>query len=210
MISLFILFLFGAMSTVTSYDSCSSRLGDRCIQKCNTTSCQCGGRHGKHVYLGCTQMCGLYPCNTITCSSATCIQSCHGCTMECTGDVGFCVQRCLSGQCMLKCSAERCEQDCSHGDCKQTTTTNTTSLIPRQYLLLLASCFAATTILSIIALCLSCRAMRQRRMNNYRRLRAIPDSPPTHRCHAVRHGQMYDDINHNQPISILPLPEKPV
>jgi len=197
MSSITVLLVYGIihLSSATSYyNDCTVHLQDRCIQKCNATACQC-----QHVYNGCTQMCGQYPCQIITCSSATCIQSCHGCTMECTSAVGFCVQRCLSGQCTFKCSAAKCNQDCSHGDCKQTS--NVTSVIPRDYLLALAGCFGATSILSLIALCLSCRAMKPRRKNTYQRLRPVCNASTTD-CHAIRH--------YNQPINILPLLDRPI
>lgn len=205
-----IVLLLIAVPFVMSYDECTSSLSDRCIQKCNATTCECDGRTGQRIYQGCTQMCGHYPCKKIVCSSGNCIQSCHGCSMECTGDVGFCVQRCLSGKCEFKCAATHCDQDCHVGNCKltRTTTTTTTSVIPKPYLMLLAGCFAATTILSLIALCLSCRGIRQQRKNRYQRLRPITATPPS-QVHATRHGH-FDSEGMVCPIRVLPLVEKPV
>lgn len=207
-----------AIDSVTSSTHCSSILEDRCIQKCNGTNCECNARDGQHVFKGCTQMCGQNPCQKITCSSGTCIQSCHGCAMECTSGVGFCVQRCLSGKCSFVCKARRCEQDCSSGDCKleEKNKSSSKSMIPKPYLLLLAGCFATTAVLSSIALCLSYRAMKLKTRNAYQRLRPVNTPPSSIRgTHATRHGHFVENYTNTiRPetigITVLPLPDKPI
>ncbi|KAL9950363.1 hypothetical protein ACROYT_G042851 [Oculina patagonica] len=92
---------------------------------------------------------------TITCSSGTCDQECHNCHMECTSDVGFCRQRCLSGACSLKCNARHCEQECSGGHCHNMACDDCQIIIPRHYLVLLAGLLFAISIMSCLLLVLS-------------------------------------------------------
>ena len=124
-----------------------------------STSCMCLSNDTHYAYRECHQSCGNTQCKVLTCTSGTCHQECHDCRMECTGDVGYCNQRCLSGACSFKCSAKECVQKCAGNDCKHLPTEHEEPLIPRLYLVILAGLFAATTILTCLALMLSCSQM---------------------------------------------------
>ena len=125
------------------------------LQRCNDSSCKCGGKFGDSRYTTCKQSCQGPQCNVITCSSATCFQKCHNCRMECTSDVRHCSQQCLSGACAFKCNAKRCMQDCNGGKCDQVIPVTCRLIFPRFYLVILAFLFAATSILSFVLLVMS-------------------------------------------------------
>lgn len=151
-------------------EKCNSVDSNRCFQQCNSTSCKCTSSDRDSVYTECSQTCERNKCKEITCSSGTCHQKCHDCKMECTSDVDYCNQQCLSGACSFKCSAKRCVQECNGKTCKHLPSDQEEPFIPRLYLLILAGLFASTTVLTCIALALSCSQMRFRR----RRRRPAP------------------------------------
>ncbi|XP_032237603.2 uncharacterized protein LOC116618230 [Nematostella vectensis] len=223
--SLFIAVFLLAIKAVTSSSRCSAINGDKCIQQCNGTKCECTGRNRDAIYTGCTQLCGRHPCNTLTCSTENCIQSCHGCKMECDRSVGFCSQRCLSGQCTIACAAKRCSLDCRKGECRREKTEEYTTRVtyPKKFLVLLAACFALTSFLSLIAITMTCRNQTRRRINRYQRLRQIPESSPSatreyRQVLARRHGtfEFSEPVFGNEVppdalrISVLPFPNKEV
>lgn len=151
-------------------EKCNSVDSNRCFQQCNSTSCKCTSSDRDSVYTECSQTCERNKCKEITCSSGTCHQKCHDCKMECTSDVDYCNQQCLSGACSFKCSAKRCVQECNGKTCKHLPSDQEEPFIPRLYLLILAGLFASTTVLTCIALALSCSQMGFRR----RRRRPAP------------------------------------
>lgn len=144
-------------------EKCNSVDSNRCFQQCNSTSCKCTSSDRDSVYTECSQTCERNKCKEITCSSGTCHQKCHDCKMECTSDVDYCNQQCLSGACSFKCSAKRCVQECNGKTCKHLPSDQEEPFIPRLYLLILAGLFASTTVLTCIALALSCSQMGFRR-----------------------------------------------
>lgn len=148
--------LVGAEAESPSKDKCSSVLGNTCLQRCNSTSCSCGPSDGKYAYTECDQVCYDTRCRTLTCSSGTCHQQCHDCKMECTSDVDYCSQQCLSGTCAFKCSARRCVQQCDGKKCDHLPSDHEKPLVSRLYLAILAGLFASTTVLTCLALVLSC------------------------------------------------------
>lgn len=123
--------------------------------QCNNTSCDCGRRDGNHAFITCNQACADVKCKALSCSFATCHQQCHNCHMECTSDVGFCRQQCLSGACSFKCNARLCEKQCNGGKCENRSSSNHELYLPRGYLILLAGLFALAAILSCLLLVLS-------------------------------------------------------
>lgn len=141
-------------SIASTTKNCSSVISYKCNQRCSSTSCKCAS--DDIHYAECYQTCGNAQCKELTCTSGTCYQECHDCRMECTRDVGYCNQRCLSGACSFKCSAKVCVQKCGGKDCKHLPTEHEEPFIPRLYLVILAGLFAATTILTCLALMLSC------------------------------------------------------
>lgn len=151
-------------------EKCNSVDSNRCFQQCNSTSCKCTSSDRDSVYTECSQTCERNKCKEITCSYGTCHQKCHDCKMECTSDVDYCNQQCLSGACSFKCSAKRCVQECNGKTCKHLPSDQEEPFIPRLYLLILAGLFASTTVLTCIALALSCSQMGFRR----RRRRPAP------------------------------------
>lgn len=151
-------------------EKCNSVDSNRCFQQCNSTSCKCTSSDRDSVYTECSQTCERNKCKEITCSSGTCHQKCHDCQMECTSDVDYCNQQCLSGACSFKCSAKRCVQECNGKTCKHLPSDHEEPFISRLYLLILAGLFASTTVLTCIALALSCSQMGFRR----RRRRPAP------------------------------------
>lgn len=146
-------------SVTSTAKNCSSVTSTKCFQRCGSTSCMCLLNDSHYAYRECHQSCGNTQCKVLTCTSGTCHQECHDCRMECTGDVGYCNQRCLSGACSFKCSAKECVQKCAGNNCKHLPTEHKEPLIPRLYLVILAGLFAATTILTCLALMLSCSQM---------------------------------------------------
>lgn len=146
-------------SVTSTTKNCSSVTSTKCFQRCGSTSCMCLSNDSHYAYRECHQSCRNTQCKVLTCTSGTCHQECHDCRMECTGDVGYCNQRCLSGACSFKCSAKECVQKCAGNDCKHLPTEHEEPLIPRLYLVILAGLFAATTILTCLALMLSCSQM---------------------------------------------------
>lgn len=178
-------FLLVPIAAVMSSPQCSSVISSTCLQKCNDTSCYCGGngaRRGSGPFEECNQVCHTTSCEKVTCSASTCIQSCHGCQMECTSDATYCNQRCLSGTCVLKCSAGKCVQNCKAGKCTHLSSDDngSRSVFPRPYLVALACLFAATAVLSFTALVMACcNVYSTRQRNQYFRLRT---SPGHHSC----------------------------
>lgn len=146
-------------SATPSTENCNSVTSNRCFQQCNSTSCMCASNDSKYAYTECSQFCGNTQCKELTCTSGTCFQKCHDCSMECTGDVDYCNQQCLSGACSFKCSAKECVQKCGGKDCKHLPSEHDEPIIPRLYLVILAGLFAATTVLTCLALMLSCSQM---------------------------------------------------
>lgn len=177
---MFLIFVISAVYLLTAEaatpptEKCTSVLSNTCLQKCNTTSCNCASSDGKYAFTECHQACESTRCRKITCSSGTCYQQCHDCHMECTSDVEYCSQQCLSGACSFKCSARRCVQECDGKKCDHLPSGHEEPFIPRLYLVILAGLFAATTVLTCLALFLSCSQMGCWRR---RRRPVLPDSP---------------------------------
>ena len=150
------------------------------FQQCNGTSCECGTIDRNHASSQCNQACGNTDCKSLTCSSGTCYQECHNCQMECTSDVHYCRQRCLSGSCSFKCNARHCVQQCNGGGkCDSTTSTSKDHILilPKPYLILSAILFASVAILSCLLLVLySCNGDCCRRRDTYLKLKTISSS----------------------------------
>lgn len=144
-----------AAATVTQqYDVVVS---NTCLQRCNKRSCDCGVTDSNHAFIKCDQVCTDPRCVAITCSSRVCHQKCHNCHMECTSEVAFCRQRCLSGACSFKCNAKQCQQERSDGSNNLNTSDNCEIVLPRHYLALLAGLLFAISTLSCLLLVLSFR-----------------------------------------------------
>lgn len=172
-------FLLAAKAEASSTENCNVLVSSTCFQQCRDTSCKCGVTYGDSKYATCNQACddSRAQCKTLTCSSGTCYQKCHNCHMECTSDVGYCRQQCLSGACSFTCNAKRCVQECIGKECNQVTPVTCRTIFPRVYLVILAGLFAATTILSFLALVLSCREMEYwNRRAKYSKLRSVSSS----------------------------------
>ena len=153
---------------------CGHVLMNTCFQVCNSTTCTCNDRSSRDVFATCEQRCDNEkhaPCRKLLCSSSSCVQRCHGCNMECTRDVKFCSQLCLSGNCGFKCAGERCQTQCQNGACVHMATDNVDPL-PKYYLALLAGLFGACAVLSAIALVISCYGYYCVSRNAYRRFRS--------------------------------------
>lgn len=150
-------FLLVAEVVASSTEKCNAIESYTCLQHCNDTSCKCGVTHGNLEYTTCNQACQGPKCKAIMCSSGTCLQTCHNCHMECTSDVGYCRQWCLSGACSFKCNARHCMQECNGNKCNQVLSVTCRTIYPRLYLVILAGLFAATSILSFLLLVMSCR-----------------------------------------------------
>lgn len=144
-----------AKTAASLTEECHVVVSNTCLQHCNNRSCDCGLTNSNHAYTKCKQVCTDTKCMAITCSSGTCDQKCHNCHMECTSDVGFCRQRCLSGVCSFKCHARHCEQECSGEHCYNMVSEDCQIMIPRHYLALLASLLIAIIILSCLLLVMS-------------------------------------------------------
>lgn len=155
-------------------EKCNSVESNTCFQQCNSTLCKCASSDRDYVYTECSQTCERNKCKKITCSSGTCHQKCHDCQMECTSDVDYCDQQCLSGACSFKCSAKRCVQECDEKTCKHLPSDHEEPFIPRLYLLILAGLFASTTVLTCVALALSCSQMGFRRRRRRRPAPLVP------------------------------------
>lgn len=152
-ILIFTAFLAGATAT-QQYDVVIS---NTCLQRCNNRSCDCGLTNSKHAFTKCNQVCTYPRCVAIKCSSRVCYQKCHNCHMECTSDVDFCRQRCLSGLCSFKCNARQCQQKPNSGSYNYNTSENCEIVLPRHYLVLLAGVLFAISTLSCLLLVLSFR-----------------------------------------------------
>lgn len=161
-------------------ENCNAIASHTCLQQCSDTSlCRCGLAYGNSNYTTCKQACDDSRCKIMTCSSGTCFQQCHNCHMECTSDVRYCSQRCLSGACSFTCNARRCVQECKGQECDHEHVTPITcrTIFPRAYLVVLAGLFAATTILSFLALILSFREMEYwDRRATYSRVQSVSSS----------------------------------
>lgn len=148
-------FLVVKIAMTTSTKRCQTIISDICFQHCRNRSCDCGVTDSNHSYAECYQACAGSQCMAITCSSKTCYQKCHNCHMECTSDVGYCRQRCLSGACSFKCNARHCEQDCTGGKCLNIDSDNCQLILPLNYLVLLAGFLFAISFLSCMLLVMS-------------------------------------------------------
>lgn len=168
-------FLLAADVVTSSTENCNIMVSNTCLQHCRDASCKCGVTYGNSEYSTCNQACADSKCKTMTCSSGTCYQKCHNCHMECTSDVGYCRQQCLSGACSFTCNAKRCVQEgCNGKECEHVTPATCRTIFPRAYLLILAGLFAATTILSFLALVLSFREMEfWNRRATYSKIRSV-------------------------------------
>ena len=144
-------FLLVAEVVASSTEKCNAIESNTCVQQCHDTSCKCGATYGDLRYSMCKQACQGPKCKTITCSSGNCFQRCHNCQMECTSDVDYCRQQCLSGACSFKCNARRCERVQECVTCQM--------IYPRSYLVVLACLFAAMSVLSFTLLVMSCREL---------------------------------------------------
>ena len=127
------------------------------LQRCNNSSCDCGVTDSNHAFTKCNQVCADSRCVAITCSSRVCYQKCHNCHMECTSEVHFCRQRCLSGACSFKCNARHCQQKRNGGNYHYHTSENCEIVLPRHYLVLLAGFLLAISTLSCLLLVMSFR-----------------------------------------------------
>ena len=145
---------FLTVATATQYDVVVS---NTCLQLCNNRSCECGVTDSNHAFTKCNQVCIDSRCVAITCSSRVCYQKCHNCHMECTSDVEFCRQRCLSGSCSFKCNARQCEQKSNGGSYNYNTSEDCEIVLPRYYLVLLAGFLFTISTLSCLLLVLSFR-----------------------------------------------------
>ena len=132
-------------------------VSNTCIQRCNNRSCDCGVTDSNHAFRKCHQVCTDPSCVAITCSSRVCYQKCHNCHMECTSDVAFCRQRCLSGACSFKCNAKQCQQEGNGESYNYNTCDNCEIVLPRHYLVLLAVVLFMISSLSGLLLVLSFR-----------------------------------------------------
>lgn len=152
--------------TSATTEQCTSVTSDRCLQRCKTTSCKCTQSDSNYAFSKCNQVCQGSSCKRLVCSSGTCVQRCHGCTMECTNDVEDCSQLCLSGECTFKCSAKQCLQKCNGKKCDHLPLEKDEPSIPRLYLAILAGLFALMTIFTCLALVISCKNLSCWRRRN--------------------------------------------
>lgn len=151
-------FLLAAVVDASSTENCNVIVSNSCFQQCSDESCKCGVTYGDSQYATCNQACVGSKCKTMTCTSGTCYQRCHNCHMECTSDVGYCRQQCLSGACSFTCNAKRCVKKCNGKECNRSTSVTRRRIFQRYghgYLMVLAGLFAATAILTMLALVLS-------------------------------------------------------
>lgn len=156
-ILVFMISVTGPLITSATTEQCTSVTSDRCLQKCKTTSCKCTQSDSNYAFSKCNQVCQGSSCKRLVCSSGTCVQRCHGCTMECTNDVEDCSQLCLSGECTFKCNAKQCLQKCDGKKCDHLPLEKDEPSIPRLYLAILAGLFALMTIFTCLALVISCK-----------------------------------------------------
>ena len=164
---------------IVTSQTCDSVTTNTCFQVCNTTSCTCDNRSSRDVFTSCDQRCGNEvhaPCKKLLCTSGSCVQRCHGCEMQCTKDVKFCSQLCLSGNCKFKCAAKNCQTQCQSGECTHLASGNTI-LLPKPYLALLAGMFGVCAVLSAITLVISCYGYCSVGRNTYRRIRSHSGRP---------------------------------
>ena len=153
-----IILLANEVMTTPATNNCGSVTSNQCYQLCNHSSCSCG--EDEHpIYASCNQACAGTKCSKIICSSGICYQSCHNCHMECTNNVKYCKQQCLSEACTFTCNAKHCVKERSGTNHHRGATAGNQVPFPRAYLAILAGLFAAMTILSCLALTLSCSKM---------------------------------------------------
>lgn len=165
------------LAVVTMTQQCDVVVSNTCLQRCNNRSCDCGVTDHNHAFTKCNQVCADPSCVVITCSSRVCHQKCHNCQMECTSDVAFCRQRCLSGACSFKCNARQCQQERNGGNFNYNTSDNCEIVSPRHYLVLLAGFLFAISTLSCLLLVLSFRKEDCcHSQAGYSRLRSISSS----------------------------------
>lgn len=155
-------FLLAAVVDASSTENCNVIVSNSCFQQCSDESCKCGVTYGDSQYATCNQACVGSKCKTMTCTSGTCYQRCHNCHMECTSDVGYCRQQCLSGACSFTCNAKRCVKKCNGKECNRSTSVTRRRIFQRYghgYLIVLAGLFAATAILTMLSLVLSVKEL---------------------------------------------------
>lgn len=147
-----------ARVVTSTNERCNALVSNTCIQRCADASCKCDAVYGDLKFAICNQACHGPECKTVTCSSGVCHQKCHNCHMECTSDVDYCSQQCLSGACSFTCNARQCKQECNGKECKVPVNAVTCQTIyPRFHLVILAGLFASTSILSFLLLVISCK-----------------------------------------------------
>lgn len=147
-----------ARVVTSTNERCNALVSNTCIQRCADASCKCDAVYGDLKFTICNQACHGPKCKTVTCSSGVCHQKCHNCHMECTSDVDYCSQWCLSGACSFTCNARQCKQECNGKECKVPVNAVTCQTIyPHFYLVILAGLFASTSILSFLLIVISCR-----------------------------------------------------
>ena len=154
------------------------------FQQCNSSSCECVPRNNIQAFSKCTQSCGNSGCKLLKCSARTCYQECHNCQMECTSDVHFCRQRCLSGACSLKCKASQCVKQCNDGECESRSSNSTEYkqyqlVFPRPYLIILAVLLGLVAVLSLgllVYLTCGCNCCKTRTQNGYFKLTSYSSS----------------------------------
>lgn len=171
-------FLLAAVVDASSTENCNVIVSNSCFQQCSDMSCKCGVTYGDSQYATCKQACVGFQCKTMTCTSGTCYQRCHNCHMECTSDVGYCRQQCLSGACSFTCNAKRCVQECNGKECSHVTPVTRARIFKRSgYLVILAGLFAATALLTMLALVLSFRELNYwNRKATYSKMRSVSGS----------------------------------
>ena len=171
-------FLLAAVVDTSSTENCNVIVSNSCFQRCSDVSCKCGVTYGESQYTTCNQACVGFQCKTMTCTSGTCYQRCHNCHMECTSDVGYCRQQCLSGACSFTCNAKRCVQECNGKECSHVTPVTRARIFKRSgYLVILAGLFAATALLTMLALVLSFRELNYwNRIATYSKMRFVSGS----------------------------------
>jgi len=171
-------FLLAAVVDASSTENCNVTVSNTCFQQCSDVSCKCGVTYGDSQYATCNQACDGSKCKKMMCTSGTCYQRCHNCHMECTSDVGYCRQQCLSGACSFTCNAKRCVKECNGKECNQATPVTCRSIFQRNgYLVILGGLFAATAILTMLALVLSFRELNYwNRRATYSKIRSVSGS----------------------------------
>ena len=171
-----------ARVVTSTNERCNALVLNTCIQRCADASCKCDAVYGDLKFAICNQACHGPKCKTVTCSSGVCHQKCHNCHMECTSDVDYCSQQCLSGACSFTCNARQCKQECNGKECKVPVNAVTCQTIyPRFHLVILAGLFASTSILSFLLLVISCKETK----NNWNMMKRFDKGARYVKIHSV-------------------------